>query len=43
MTEEGLGELKQAVLELMAEENWAAQADAMLARDSDTLNHMDQE
>lgn len=38
VTEEGLDELKQAVLDLMAEENWAAQAQAMLARDSETLN-----
>eukprot|EP00892_Ulva_mutabilis_P010762 jgi/Ulvmu1/8058/UM004_0295.1 len=43
VTEQGLDELKQAVLDLMAEENWAAQADAMIARDSDTLNQPETE
>lgn len=43
VTEEGLDDLKQAVLDLMAEENWAAQAQAMLDRDSQSLNDLSHE
>lgn len=41
VTEEGLDQLKQAVLDLMAEQDWAAQAQEMLARDSESLNQAD--
>lgn len=40
VTEQGLDELKQAVLDLMAEENWLKKTQEMLIRDSETLNEV---
>jgi DNA-directed RNA polymerase subunit F len=38
VTEEGLDNLKHEVLELMTEESWATQIEAMQTRDSQELN-----
>lgn len=43
VTQEGLADLQQAVLDLMQSEGWAEQVDKMRARDSSALNYGEEE
>lgn len=39
VTQEGIADLQQAVLDLMQSDSWAAQVDRMHTRDADVLNY----